>query len=94
MVQIYNTNMNMKTMVWGVFWDYGRSNLYIIDRDFKSKKHGYSAESYLEVLEAEISLIFEDLEPGYEFIQDNIFIYIARKVKAWFLEYNIPIILN
>jgi hypothetical protein len=55
-------------MVWGAFWDNGRSNLYIIDRDFKSKKHGYSTESYLEVLEAEVALIFEDLEPGYEFI--------------------------
>jgi hypothetical protein len=68
MVQIYNTNMNMKTMVWGVFWDYGRSNLYIINRDFKSKKYKHSAESYLETLEAEIGLIFEDLELGYEFM--------------------------
>ena len=68
MVQTYSTNKNMKTMVWGAFWDNGRSNLYIMDRDFESKKHRYSAESYLEVLEAEVALIFEDLEPGYEFI--------------------------
>jgi hypothetical protein len=47
MVQTYGTNKNMKTMVWGAFWDNGRSNLYIMDRDFESKKHGYSAESYL-----------------------------------------------
>ncbi|CZT53422.1 uncharacterized protein RSE6_14972 [Rhynchosporium secalis] len=39
-----------------------RSKLYIIDRDFKSKKHGYSAELYLEVLEAEVKPIFEELD--------------------------------
>lgn len=50
MIQTYNTHKNMKVMVWGAFWDTGRSNLYIMDRDFESAKHGYSAESYLEVL--------------------------------------------
>ncbi|PVH75727.1 hypothetical protein DL98DRAFT_643575 [Cadophora sp. DSE1049] len=58
----------MKVMVWGSFWDHGRSNLYIIDRDFESAKHGYSAESYLEVFEAEVKLIFRKLNKGYEFI--------------------------
>ena len=58
----------MKVMVWGAFWDTGRSNLYIMDRDFESAKHGYSIESYLEVLEAEVALIFIGLGPGYEFI--------------------------
>ena len=79
MVQTYGTGNNMKTMVWGAFWDRGRSNLYIMDRDFASKKHGYSAESYLEVLGAEVGLIFEDLEQGYEFIQDNASIHPAHK---------------
>jgi hypothetical protein len=41
----------MKIIVWGAFWDTGRTSLYIIDRDFDSLKHGYSAASYLEVLE-------------------------------------------
>jgi len=61
-VEMYGMNKNMKTMVWGAFWDNGRSNLYIIDRDFESKKHGYSANSYLEVLEVELTLIWD---PGY-----------------------------
>jgi len=52
MVQTYGTNKNMKVMVWGSFWDTSRSDLYIIDRDFESVKHRYSAKSYLEVLEA------------------------------------------
>jgi len=58
----------MKVMVWGAFWDTRRSNLYIIDRDFESAKHRYSAESYLKVLEAEVAPIFSGLEKGYEFI--------------------------
>ena len=38
-------------MVWGAFWAGGRSDLYIIDRDFESAKHKYSAKLYLEVLD-------------------------------------------
>ena len=48
-------------MVWASFWDTGRSSLYIMDCDFESKKHRYSAESYLEVLDAQVALIFEEL---------------------------------
>ena len=89
MVQTYGTNNNMKVMVWGAFWDNGRGNLYTMDRDFESAKHGYSAESYLEVLEAEVHLIFSILDPGYEFMQDNASIHTATKVKWWFEERGI-----
>ena len=89
MVQTYGTNKNMKVMVWGYFWDYRRSNLYIIDRDFESAKYGYSAESYLEVLEAEVAPIYSTLDKGYEFIQDNASIHTTKKVKQWFLDRSI-----
>jgi hypothetical protein len=52
MIQTYDYYKNMKVIVWAAFWDTGRTSLYIMDRDFESKKHGYSAASYLEVLEA------------------------------------------
>ena len=81
MVQTYDSKKNMKVMVWGSFWDDGRTGLYIMDRDFESKKHRYSAESYLEVLEAEVTPMFENLENSYVFIQDNASIYTAAKVK-------------
>jgi hypothetical protein len=68
MVQTYGTNKNMKVMVWGAFWDNGRSKLYIMDRDFESKKHRYSANSYLEVLDAELDPIWSELDDGYEFM--------------------------
>ena len=84
----------MKVMVWGCFWDHGRSNLYIMDRDFESAKHGYSATSYLEVLEAEVVPIYATLEPGYLFMQDNASIHTAQKVKDWFIDHGILQLMN
>jgi hypothetical protein len=51
MIQTYDCYKNMKVIAWATFWDTGKTSLYIINRDFESKKHGYSAASYLEVLE-------------------------------------------
>ena len=89
MVQTYGTGKNMKVMVWGCFWDNGRTNLYIMDRDFESAKHGYSAESYLEVLEAEVAPTYTLLEKGYKFMQDNASIHTAHKVRDWFKAHRI-----
>ena len=91
-VQTYDSGRNMKVMVWGAFWDTRRSNLYIIDRDFESAKHGYSARLYLEVLEAEVRPMFADLDPGYLFMQDNAPIHCANTVKQWFIDLRIQIV--
>jgi hypothetical protein len=79
----------MKVIVWGGFWDDERTSLYIMDRDFESKKHGYLAESYLEVLNAEVEPAYRKLGKGYTFMQDNTSIHIAKKVKEWFAERSI-----
>jgi hypothetical protein len=55
-----------------------------MDRDFESAKHGYLANSYLEVLDAEVESIFEGLNDGYVFIQDNASIHTVHKVREWF----------
>ena len=94
MVQTYSAKKNMKIMVWGGFWDTGRSNCYIMDRDFESKKYGYSARSYLEVCDTEIAPIFEQLDEGYIFMQDNASIHTAGSVTAWFAERGISKIAN
>jgi hypothetical protein len=40
-----------------------------MDRDFESKKHGYLANSYLEVLDAIVAPAVEEInDPGYIFI--------------------------
>jgi hypothetical protein len=92
MVQTYDTNKNMKVMVWGAFWDIGRTSLYIMDRDFAAKKYGYSANSYLEVLDGELAPVWERLDPGYKFMQDNAPIHRAGKVTEWFREHGIDIL--
>jgi len=91
-VQTYSTNKNMKVIVWGSFWDNGRSNLYIIETDFESAKHRYSADSYLEVLEAEVAPIFSTSENGYEFMQDNASIHRTYKVRDWFIDRGITLL--
>jgi len=88
-VQTYDTKKNMKIMVWAGFWGDGRTGLYIMDRDFESKKHGYSANSYLEVLEAEIAPRWQLWLDGYEFMQDNASIHRADKVQEWFSDHEV-----
>ena len=78
-------------MVWGCFWDIGRSQLYIMDRDFKSKKHRYSANSYLEVLDFAFLLHYQTNDPGYVYMQDNASIHTARKVRQWFLDNGVNV---
>ena len=47
MVTTYAKGKDISVMVWGCFWSKNgvieRSDLYVLDRDFESKKHGYSA---------------------------------------------------
>jgi hypothetical protein len=77
-------------MVWGCFWDHGRSDLYVLDRDFESKKHGYSARSYIEVLDSQVAPWYEELDNNtYVFMQDNAPIHTANSVQEWFLDHGI-----
>ena len=71
----------MKATVWVCFWDNSRTNLYIIDRDFESKKYRYSAENYLEGFNAGVESVYKVLGPGYNFTQDNVPLYTAKQVN-------------
>ena len=52
-VETYKKGKDLRVMVWAMFWGNGeRSELYVLDRDFESKKEGYSANSYIKVLDA------------------------------------------
>ena len=54
-VTTYKKGKDLRVMVWAAFWGFGnRTPLYIIDRDFESKKGGFSANSYIEVLDANV----------------------------------------
>lgn len=63
------------------FWQEGASDLILLERDFESKKYGYSANSYIAFLEEAIPTLWE---PGLIFMQDNAAIHTAKKVKKWF----------
>ena len=39
-----------------------------MDHDFESKKYKYNVESYLEVLNIEVELVYKVLNLGYTFI--------------------------
>ena len=61
-----------------------RSDLFIMNRDLATKKNGYSARSYLEVLEDQLPIIFS---PRMTFMQDNALIHKAIIIRD-FLEGN------
>ena len=75
-------------MVWGAIWKGGRSPLVIMERDAESKGNGYTAKSYVQVLEE----YMEDYRPGTFFQQDNARIHTAKTVKSWFEEHGIWVI--
>jgi hypothetical protein len=70
----------MRVMVSAAFWGYReRSDLIVLECDFESKKHRYSANSYLTLLE---ELVVPNYTDDLVFMQDNASIYTAQKVTA------------
>ena len=89
-VQTYAKGKNIKAMVWGCFWLEGeqvrRSELYIMNCDFESKKHEYSARSYIKVLDDQLPTCWES---GLIFMQDNASIHTSYTVCKWFEDIGI-----
>ena len=82
MVQPYKKGINISVMVWAGFSGLrGRSPLYVMVRDPLAKRGGYSANSYLKVLEENIPKVHRR---GMTFMQDNAPIHTAIKVGEWF----------
>ena len=81
MIQATLKEKDMKIMVWAAFWGGGVSDLYPLGRDFEAKKMGYSANSYIDVLDQNLVDFYE---PGQIFMQDNAPIHNAKKVRLWF----------
>ena len=59
-----------------------------MDRDFESKKHRYSANSYLEVLNENLPNCWS---PGLVFMYDGAAIHTAHAVRRWFQDMGIPV---
>ena len=88
MIQATPKGKDVKVMVWAAFWGGGVSDLYPLERDFEAKKMGYSANSYLDVLDQNLTQFYE---PGLIFMQDNAPIHTTRKVRFWFETHRVEV---
>ncbi len=75
-------------MIWKAFWGSERLNLYLLDRDFEFKKHGYSAVFYIQILNHNLTDIWKS---ELVFMQNNASIHRVRKSKLWFQEMSIEV---
>ena len=89
MIQPYKKGKGVSIMVWAGFCGRDRTNLHRMTRDPAAPRGGYSASSYVEVLEENIPTIYE---PGLLFMQDNAPIHTERKVREWFEEMGIDVL--
>ena len=88
MIQATLKGKDINIMIWVAFWGGGCSDLYLLERDFELKKYGYSANSYIDVLDQNLTQFYE---PGLIFIQDNASIYTTYKSRLWFETYGIGV---
>ena len=78
MIQLYPKGKGVSVIVWAAFVGKEQSNLVRMARDPAVKKNGYTAASYMDLLEEEIPTIWE---PGLLFMQDNAPIHTAKIVR-------------
>ena len=85
MVEPYRSSKDMTQMVWGGFSRNKRWPLLPMERDYREEdgeqKDGYSARSYMWILE---QVIPEFYDPHTPFMQDNAPIHRARVLQEWF----------
>ena len=87
MVETYKKSKDVSVMVWaGISGGLGRSDLVVLSRDFQSAKMGYSAASYIALLE---EVLPDYYQPGFIFMQDNAPIHCARSTKEWLERHGI-----
>jgi transposase len=93
MVTTYKKGKDISVMVWACIWwkdDMVRkSDLVIMERDPESKRNGYTAQSYIDVLDDQMLRCWE---PGLIFMQDNAPIHTSHIVRNWFTEQSIPVV--
>ena len=85
-VSLNKTGKDISIMIWGAIWLGGRLDLVVMRRDENSERGGYSAVSYLELLQDEIPRIWQ---PGMTYMQDNASIHTARIIKRWLIDNGI-----
>ena len=80
MIEPVKTSQETKVMVWASCWYDGFSDLVPMVRDGESTAKGYSAASYIAVLDEVLPQIYS---PGLIFMQDNARVHTAGVTKNW-----------
>lgn len=86
LVNLVDHGKDISQMVWGSIWLGGQSELVIMERDEASDGGGYTANSYIKMLEKGLLPIYE---PGQIFQQDNTSIHTAGTTKSWFESHEV-----
>jgi len=90
MIQPVKKGKDISVMVWAAFSGaLGRSDLIVMERDPDAPKGGYSAQSYLKVLEDQLPGIWE---PGLIYMQDNAPIHKARIITTFLRENGVKVL--
>ena len=90
MIQPVKKGKDISVMVWAAFSGaLGRSDLIVMERDLDAPKGGYSAQSYLKVLEDQLPGIWE---PGLIYMQDNAPIHKARIITTFLRENGVKVL--
>ena len=90
MIQLKKKGKDVSVIVWGAFYRVGeQSNLIRLARDPNSPRQGYSAVSYIEVLDDQLPTL---QEPGLLFMQDNASIHTSRLARQWFQNNSIDVL--
>ena len=88
MICPYKKGKDISVMIWGAIYRNGRSDVVIMERDPAADKSGYTANSYLTVLNDQIPRTWQ---PEMIFMQDNAPIHAAKKIREWFTNQAIPV---
>jgi transposase len=86
MIEPEKLGKDISIMIWGAIWLGSRSDLVVMERDEDAPRGGYTARSYLKVLEDQIPRIYE---PNLIFMKDGARIHTAELIKNWLEENNI-----
>ena len=78
MISTYKKGKDISVMIWGAIWIGERLDVVLLERDPDAPHRGYSAISYLDILDEQLPTIYE---PGMIFMQDNAPIHTARLIK-------------
>lgn len=81
MIEPFMKGKAKSAMMWAAFCCTERGDSVRMVRDPEAKANGYTAASYLDVLEDQIPTIYQ---PGIWFTQDNARIHTARVIREWF----------